>query len=222
VLVATQGQGDEDALEAALRSPAGHVLMIASRRKADALRETMRGRGVDETALARLQAPAGPDAGAKTPGEIALVAMVGCWGCCVGERLRLRRRDRSGLAAHVRQPGVRDDGERRCGDACGDVRGRGVLLLLRRMLDDIPAGSGAVRGDSSGAVTAWLRRSRLATPSLPSEAGPGRARASPRGIWEVKDMDAAVARVKRCPNPMPGPSEIEIRPLYEVADAMRS
>jgi hypothetical protein len=36
--------------------------------------------------------------------------------------------------------------------------------------------------------------------------------------WEVKDMDEAVAWVKRCPNPMPGPSEIEIRPLYEEAD----
>lgn len=31
-------------------------------------------------------------------------------------------------------------------------------------------------------------------------------------------MDEAVAWVKRCPNPMPGPSEIEIRPLYELAD----
>jgi hypothetical protein len=37
-------------------------------------------------------------------------------------------------------------------------------------------------------------------------------------LWEVRDMDEAVAWVKRCPNPMPGPSEIEIRPLYEVAD----
>ncbi|KRC82268.1 YciI family protein [Sphingomonas sp. Root241] len=37
-------------------------------------------------------------------------------------------------------------------------------------------------------------------------------------LWEVKDMDEAVAWVKRCPNPMPGPSEIEIRPLYEMAD----
>jgi hypothetical protein len=35
-------------------------------------------------------------------------------------------------------------------------------------------------------------------------------------LWEVKDMDEAVAWVKRCPNPMPGPSEIEIRPLYEM------
>lgn len=37
-------------------------------------------------------------------------------------------------------------------------------------------------------------------------------------LWEVKDMDEAVAWVKRCPNPMFGPSEIEIRPLYETAD----
>ena len=37
-------------------------------------------------------------------------------------------------------------------------------------------------------------------------------------IWEVKDMDEAVAWVKRCPNPMPGPSEIDIRPLFEMAD----
>ena len=37
-------------------------------------------------------------------------------------------------------------------------------------------------------------------------------------LWEVKDMDEAVGWVKRCPNPMPGPSEIEIRPLYEMAD----
>ncbi len=37
-------------------------------------------------------------------------------------------------------------------------------------------------------------------------------------LWDVKDMDEAVAWVKRCPNPMPGPSEIEIRPLYTLAD----
>lgn len=37
-------------------------------------------------------------------------------------------------------------------------------------------------------------------------------------LWQVRDMDEAVAWVKRCPNPMPGPSEIEIRPLYEMDD----
>jgi hypothetical protein len=37
-------------------------------------------------------------------------------------------------------------------------------------------------------------------------------------IWEVKDLDEAVAWAKRCPNPSSGPSEIEIRPFLEAAD----
>jgi len=37
-------------------------------------------------------------------------------------------------------------------------------------------------------------------------------------IWDVKDMDEAVAWVKRCPNPMLGPSIIEIRPFQEIED----
>ncbi len=41
-------------------------------------------------------------------------------------------------------------------------------------------------------------------------------------IWEVKDMDEAVEWVKRCPNPMPGPSEIEIRPVYTMEDFAES
>ena len=37
-------------------------------------------------------------------------------------------------------------------------------------------------------------------------------------LWQVKDMAEAVDWAQRCPNPMPGPSEIEIRPLFEVSD----
>ena len=37
-------------------------------------------------------------------------------------------------------------------------------------------------------------------------------------IWTVKDMDEAIAWVKRCPNPMPGPSDLEIRPFWEAED----
>jgi hypothetical protein len=37
-------------------------------------------------------------------------------------------------------------------------------------------------------------------------------------LWQVKDMAEAVDWVKRCPNPMPGPSEIEIRRVFEAAD----
>ncbi len=37
-------------------------------------------------------------------------------------------------------------------------------------------------------------------------------------IWDVKDMDEAVAWAMRCPNIMPGPSLVEIRPFLEAAD----
>jgi hypothetical protein len=37
-------------------------------------------------------------------------------------------------------------------------------------------------------------------------------------IWQVTDMNEALVWAKRCPNPMPGPSELEIRPLFEEAD----
>ncbi|MDX3925339.1 MAG: YciI family protein [Shinella sp.] len=37
-------------------------------------------------------------------------------------------------------------------------------------------------------------------------------------LWNVKDMAEAVEWAKRCPNPMPGPGELEIRPLFEMSD----
>jgi xanthine dehydrogenase accessory factor len=76
-LIATQGDGDEAALEAALRSPARAVLVIASKRKADRLRTTMKLRGIPEPRIAAIRAPAGPNIGAVTPNEIALAAIAG-------------------------------------------------------------------------------------------------------------------------------------------------
>ena len=37
-------------------------------------------------------------------------------------------------------------------------------------------------------------------------------------IWQVKSLEEAIEWLKRCPNPMPGESEIEIRPFYEMED----
>ena len=37
-------------------------------------------------------------------------------------------------------------------------------------------------------------------------------------IWQVKSREEAIEWVKRCPNPMPGDSEIEIRQLFEPED----
>ena len=37
-------------------------------------------------------------------------------------------------------------------------------------------------------------------------------------LWQVRSMEEAIEWVKRCPNPMPGDSEIEIRPVFEAED----
>ena len=37
-------------------------------------------------------------------------------------------------------------------------------------------------------------------------------------LWQVKSMEEAIEWLKRCPNPMPGESEIEIRPVFEAED----
>jgi hypothetical protein len=37
-------------------------------------------------------------------------------------------------------------------------------------------------------------------------------------LWQVRSMEEAIEWVQRCPNPMPGDSEIEIRPVFEADD----
>ena len=37
-------------------------------------------------------------------------------------------------------------------------------------------------------------------------------------LWQVKSKEEAIEWVKRCPNPMPGPSEIEIRQVFDMED----
>jgi hypothetical protein len=37
-------------------------------------------------------------------------------------------------------------------------------------------------------------------------------------LWQVKSLEEAIEWVKRCPNPMPGESEIEIRQVFEAED----
>lgn len=37
-------------------------------------------------------------------------------------------------------------------------------------------------------------------------------------LWKVKSMDEAIAWLKRCPNPMPGECDVEIRPVFGAED----
>lgn len=72
VVVATHGNFDEDALERVLASEVGYASLIASRRRAAAIVDGLRQRGVPPERIGRLKAPAGLDIGAVTPEEIAV------------------------------------------------------------------------------------------------------------------------------------------------------
>jgi xanthine dehydrogenase accessory factor len=72
VVVATHGEEDEDMLERVLAKGAGYVSLVASRKRAAAVLESLRQRGVPVERLGRLKAPAGLDIGAVTPTEIAV------------------------------------------------------------------------------------------------------------------------------------------------------
>jgi xanthine dehydrogenase accessory factor len=75
VVVATQGHYDEAALEVALSSSAGYVGLIASRKRADSVRDFLRERGITDDSIARVRAPAGIDLGTVDPDEIGVAVL---------------------------------------------------------------------------------------------------------------------------------------------------
>lgn len=72
VVVATQGRRDLPGLRVALSLQAAKVWLVASSRKAAALREALLAANCDPQAVSAIVAPAGQPIGAQTPEEIAL------------------------------------------------------------------------------------------------------------------------------------------------------
>jgi xanthine dehydrogenase accessory factor len=93
VVVATQGQWDEEALEAALVRDVAYVGLVASPTRAAAVRAYLAENGMPADRLAALRAPAGMDLGAETAEEIALSILA--------ELVQVRH----GRAAFVAAPG---------------------------------------------------------------------------------------------------------------------
>jgi xanthine dehydrogenase accessory factor len=75
VVVATMGHYDEEALAAALRTRAGYVGLVASRKRAATVFEGLRERGVGAADLDRVANPAGLDLGPSTQEEIAVAVL---------------------------------------------------------------------------------------------------------------------------------------------------
>jgi xanthine dehydrogenase accessory factor len=72
LVVSTQGEGDEEALEQALKTEAGYVAFVASKTKAEKIFDYLKTRGVNAERTKRVKAPAGLDIGASSPEEIAV------------------------------------------------------------------------------------------------------------------------------------------------------
>ncbi len=72
VVVATQGEGDEEALEISLKSGAEYIAFVGSKKKINAITEQFRDRGFKSEELSRIKSPAGLDIGAQLPEEIGI------------------------------------------------------------------------------------------------------------------------------------------------------
>ncbi|HEV8183139.1 MAG TPA: XdhC family protein [Candidatus Angelobacter sp.] len=72
IVVSTQGEGDEEALEQALRSEASYIGFVASRTKAQKVFDYLKTAGIPDERLNLVRAPAGLDIHAKSPEEIAV------------------------------------------------------------------------------------------------------------------------------------------------------
>jgi len=75
VIVATQGHGDEDAIERAVSARPAFVGLVASRRRGEAVLGYLADRGVPRSLLDRVQVPVGLDLGHTTHREIAVAVL---------------------------------------------------------------------------------------------------------------------------------------------------
>ena len=125
------GRGDEDALRAALATPASYVGLVASAKRGAATVAALRADGVDEETLARVRCPAGLDLGPSTQTEIAVAVLA--------ELVAWRHGRRQDVGAAL--GAIAEAVDPVCGMSVpvagaretADPRGRHVLLLLPRL-----------------------------------------------------------------------------------------
>ena len=95
VVVSTQGEGDEEALEQALKSDAGYVAFVASKTKAGKVFEYLLSRGISQARLDQVHSPAGLNIGSRSPQEIALSILA--------EIVKLRNSPEISTPSHAKQ-----------------------------------------------------------------------------------------------------------------------
>ena len=152
VVVATQGHGDEEALERAVAAQPAFVGLVASRKRGEAVLGYLADRGVSREGLDRVRVPVGLDLGHTAHREIAVSILA--------ELVQLRASGALGPVAstaderpgmlplvetgHGDRPGVRDDRERRRRQPPARARRDDVLVLLRGLPRPVRGRSRAV------------------------------------------------------------------------------
>ena len=103
IVVCTQGENDEDALEQAIKSGASYIAFVASMRKANAIFNTLRQRGLTFDQLKKIKTPAGLNINAKLPEEVAISILA--------EIVQFIRKEDTEMPAHKKEskPAEMDD-----------------------------------------------------------------------------------------------------------------
>jgi xanthine dehydrogenase accessory factor len=102
-VVATMGEGDEEAIRAALALRPAYLGVVASARRFAQVRDRLLARGTAAAALAAIRSPAGVAIGAQTPEEIAVSVLA---------EIVARRQAPAGAAAAAQETEVEPAGER--------------------------------------------------------------------------------------------------------------
>ena len=103
---------------------------------------------------------------------------------------------------------------------CGEMPSGDLLAAIGKFNEDLAAAGIMADGDglkptSQGRRVAFDGDGRRV---IDGPFAPASEQVAGFWVWNVRDMAEAVEWAKRCPNPMPGPSELEIRPFNEDAD----
>ncbi len=142
VVIATQGHGDEEAVQQAVTARPAFVGLVASRKRGEAVLGYLADRGVSKEMLDEVRVPVGFDLGHTSHPEIAVAVLAelvelrakGALNRRIGGDARSA--DSGGRAndpGHCDRPGVRDDSARRQHQPPLRVRRRDLLLLLSRV-----------------------------------------------------------------------------------------
>jgi xanthine dehydrogenase accessory factor len=101
MVVSTQGEGDEEALEKALRTKADYVAFVASKTKASKILDDFKGEGMSTDRLRQVRAPAGLDIRADSPEEIAVSILA--------EIIQVNRTRSVASKAHAQSPSPKQE-----------------------------------------------------------------------------------------------------------------